>query len=329
MLSNSASIQPLLAQFRARYPMGSLISEFLTVHDGQYAVRALVQMGGMTLATGLATATDIETAEDRAKARALEALGIQMISPLLGNPALPSSPAAGGAELLGSSLSDASALKPSSVSAMANSPASLPIDSPINPSMNPINPPMNSPINAPINATGERSPRPPSPSWDERPTDAAMPSPPAPAKSPSPAPKAAIADLYAHVALDAYDSDTPDLPDLTESSSGAEELGIEPEGDRPVSAAPAKSKPRKSEAPPPSSLSSPPSDSAPASGDATAERSVDLSEVLAQIDVQMMRLGWTKRQGRDHLKQTYGKSTRSELDVDELFDFLHHLEQQP
>ncbi len=313
LLSNSAFIQPLLAQFRARYPMGSLISEFLTVHDGQYAVRALVQMGGMTLATGLATATDLETAEDRAKARALEALGIQMISPLLGGSAMPSSPAAGGAELLGSSLTDASALKPPSGSAVANSPASSPI---------------NSPVASPSNALGERSPKSIPPSWDDLPVDGGVPPAPAPAKSPSPAPKAAIADLYAHVALDAYDSD---MPEPAESLGGAEPLEPEPEGDRPVSPLPAKSKSRKSEAKSPSPVSSPPSSSAsaPASSDATAELSVDLSEVLAQIDVQMMRLGWTKRQGSDHLKQTYGKSTRSELDVDELFDFLHHLEQQP
>jgi hypothetical protein len=55
----------------------------------------------------------------------------------------------------------------------------------------------------------------------------------------------------------------------------------------------------------------------------------DLSEVIAQIDVEMKRVGWTKRQGREYLKSTYGKATRPELDTDELFDFLHYLQAQP
>jgi hypothetical protein len=57
--------------------------------------------------------------------------------------------------------------------------------------------------------------------------------------------------------------------------------------------------------------------------------SFDLSEVIAQIDVEMKRTGWTKRQGRDYLKQTYGKATRPELDTDELYDFLNYLRGQP
>jgi hypothetical protein len=70
--------------------MGSVISELMTVHAGRYVVLASVQMGGTVLATGMAAAEDVEIAEDRAKVRALEALGIQSTISLFSNP-LPSS----------------------------------------------------------------------------------------------------------------------------------------------------------------------------------------------------------------------------------------------
>jgi hypothetical protein len=67
----------LLAQFRSRYPTASLLAELLTIHEGTYVVRALVQMGGSTLVSGMAAAPDLEQAEDRAKVRALETLALQ------------------------------------------------------------------------------------------------------------------------------------------------------------------------------------------------------------------------------------------------------------
>lgn len=56
--------------------MGSLISELLNIHEGKYIVRASIQVGGSTLATGLSAAASIEQAEDQARVRALVVLGI-------------------------------------------------------------------------------------------------------------------------------------------------------------------------------------------------------------------------------------------------------------
>jgi hypothetical protein len=56
---------------------------------------------------------------------------------------------------------------------------------------------------------------------------------------------------------------------------------------------------------------------------------VNLSDVIAQTDVQIERLGWTKEQGREHLKKTYGKLGRSLLSEEELLDFLNYLKSQP
>lgn len=71
----------MFTQFRTHYPTGSLISELLLVERGTYIVRALVQVGGVTLASGMAGASSIEQAEDQARQRAIAVLGMQMASP--------------------------------------------------------------------------------------------------------------------------------------------------------------------------------------------------------------------------------------------------------
>ncbi len=48
----------------------------MQIDRGEYIVRALVQVGGMTIATGLAAADTVEQAEDRARNRALAILEI-------------------------------------------------------------------------------------------------------------------------------------------------------------------------------------------------------------------------------------------------------------
>ncbi len=68
----------MFAQFQARYPTGSLISELMTIYHGKYVVRVLVLLEGVTRATGMAVADTIEAAEDRARIRALEVMGIRL-----------------------------------------------------------------------------------------------------------------------------------------------------------------------------------------------------------------------------------------------------------
>lgn len=71
----------LFAQLRKHYPAGALLSELVQIHDGQFVVRALVQVGTATLATAMAAADQVEEAEDRARVRAMAVLGI---SPAIG-----------------------------------------------------------------------------------------------------------------------------------------------------------------------------------------------------------------------------------------------------
>jgi hypothetical protein len=53
-----------------------------------------------------------------------------------------------------------------------------------------------------------------------------------------------------------------------------------------------------------------------------------VSDTIAQITIQMKRLGWTKEQGRDYLISTYGKKSRHLLSDEELREFLEYLKQQ-
>ncbi|HAO13250.1 MAG TPA: hypothetical protein DCQ51_19300 [Planktothrix sp. UBA8407] len=83
----------MLAQLRSRYPAGSLISELLTIYQGKYVVRAIVQVDGVILTTGLAAADTVELAEDQAKKRAIQALGTDTTLPKLSTPSEPLKPA--------------------------------------------------------------------------------------------------------------------------------------------------------------------------------------------------------------------------------------------
>ncbi len=56
---------------------------------------------------------------------------------------------------------------------------------------------------------------------------------------------------------------------------------------------------------------------------------VNLSDVIAQTDVEIERLGWTPEQGKDYLLKTYSKRGRSLLSEEELRGFLTYLKSQP
>ena len=56
---------------------------------------------------------------------------------------------------------------------------------------------------------------------------------------------------------------------------------------------------------------------------------IDLSDIIAQTDVELQRLGWGTHQGREFLERTYGKRSRHDLSDEELLEFLLYLETQP
>lgn len=66
----------MYSQLQTRYPNASLVSELLQIQDGNFVVRAVVQVAGVTLTSGMAASPKIEQAEDQARLRALAVLGI-------------------------------------------------------------------------------------------------------------------------------------------------------------------------------------------------------------------------------------------------------------
>lgn len=55
----------------------------------------------------------------------------------------------------------------------------------------------------------------------------------------------------------------------------------------------------------------------------------DLSDEIAQSDVELRRIGWGPKEGRDFLESRFQKKSRHQLTPAELREFLHHLKQQP
>jgi hypothetical protein len=276
----------LIVQLRSRYPTSSLISELLTVHEGNYVVRALVQLGGTTLASGMSAAADIEAAEDRAKARALEALGIipsptaLLDSPL---PVTASKLQPGSPDLTASMVR----LSRVGVDAIASSPS------------------------------GAIAPSAPSASLS---TTTAFPSSAAIGLEPD-------ADFSTEFNIDntEFYLSNPDGDEFSSddplSDSEAQEESLQTSRSAPLPS-PKSSRPKKngkaSTEPKPVESFTP-----------SLEEPLDNSDVIAQTDVELRRLGWGRDQGRKHLEQTYGKRSRQQLTDEELLDFLHYLESQP
>ncbi len=200
----------MYSQFRTQYPTGSLTAELVHMQQGHYVVRAIVQVGEVTLATGLSAAETVEQAEDQARSRALVVLGIE----------------SGYAHLLDSSNQPPAQLNP-----------------------------------APQETGLELSIPEASPAWQE-PEDMAS------------------------------------------------EL-LEPEPVVAPKARNGRSRSTKKARKPP------------------AADPVDLSDIIAQTDVELKRLGWTNTQGRKYLEQTYNKRSRQQLTDEELLEFLQTLQDLP
>lgn len=283
-MTDSANVHLLFAQLQTRYPTSSLVSELVQVHGDRFVVRALVQLGGVTLATGMAAAATIEQAEDEARLRALHVLGIAAIA---------SSPV------------------PYPVSGFTQ-PSALSSSPSLNGGFPPIEL-MQSPLQdkpPPINASPEKFPpenSPPAvvPSLPLEPQAISKPT-SKPASKPKSVPsKPKDQDLQPVQEFPAFS--VPGDPALVETlpEKPAASYSGEPE------------------------LEVPDLDALEESNDDAAVEPVNLSELIAFTDVEMERIGWSKKRGQSHLKRTYNKQTRSELNEDQLMEFLHYLRALP
>ena len=69
----------MLAKFRERYPLGSLVGELVKIDRSTYIVRVSLQIDNTVLATAMAGADTVEAAEDAARNRAIAALMLDSI----------------------------------------------------------------------------------------------------------------------------------------------------------------------------------------------------------------------------------------------------------
>lgn len=285
--------------------MGAIVAELLTVHQDSYAVRALVQLGGTPFASGMATALDIEAAEDQAKVRALQAFGIGQTSGQRRSEEPPAPFMYLPQEL------------PAPVSAITTSYEAMPATAPLaQPSLVP--------------SISEIS------SASETPSVSSTPLPDLSLASelPQPFSLSQPAELTAPVVkvgreigmgLDMED-DLPLLSAPSQSNLSPEAFEAEAfEAEAPKAAAlPSTPAPLKSDKP--AKRKAEPLPEVPAESSAEGG---DRSNEIARIGVEMKRLGWTTEQGRTYLRRTYGKRSRQELNDSELMSFLSYLEAQP
>lgn len=268
-MTDTANVHLLFTQLQTRYPTSSLVSELVQVHGDRFIVRALVQLGGVILATGMAAAATIEQAEDQARLRVLHVLGIGAIG---GSPV---------------SFPVSRFTQPSGLSTPPLQNGGIPPIEPMQP------PPQDTGLGLPLPSTAI----PPSP-LETPPVSNPVPRPqPGPAKPGS-----------------------PDLQPLQERSpvSASVSAPVDPDPietplDNPVFAQP----------------DAPSLDEVQEIEDSLTSEPVDLSELIALTDVEMERIGWGKKRGQSHLKRTYGKQTRAELNEDQLLEFLHYLRALP
>ena len=288
----------MLAQFQSLYPKGSLISELVQIFQGKYIVRASVQIEGVTRATGMAAAETVEAAEDQARTRALIVLGITNAPPesvvLTSNPV---------------------------------SPAQL------NPSLN-----TKGGLSEPAAYSSAKNENFVSSQWPAV-SDKEISIPPSKERNIKPEVVISSNEQYGYSNAaplnDTYSQDLGQNFPMTakqelEFDPPVENLEINFDNQPENQTFPAISA---NNVTPFTPRSYSPQENA-ATPSVTGKRKkkaepVDLSDVIAKTDVHIERLGWSKEQGKDHLKKTYNKLGRTLLTEDELLDFLNYLESQP
>ncbi|MBM0743730.1 hypothetical protein JOY44_19265 [Phormidium sp. CLA17] len=323
-------------QLQKQYPMSALVTELVQIHQERFIVKAIVQLNGVAIATSMADSTTLEMAEDQARLRVLDFLGI-FTTPTSANLAPLVAP-----DLTTPISSDRSPETP--LPEILPTSIRHPIDN-----------------GFPIKALPNLDPEAIEVSTSELIEMAAPP--PLPAV---PMPEISVdlsmpfsTSLFSEPAMPTEEDHTDEtvndhpieeyLPSVEDYGAGYEdsepeyELSEDPLPEDPLietetvatiaPAARVQEDQREEEHPVSANLSKPKKAIAEenpiASLPSDANEPDDLSTLIAHTDVEMDRIGWTKQEGRDYLKRTYKKSTRQRLDVDELMDFLNYLRALP
>jgi hypothetical protein len=255
-----------LKEFRDRFPDANILSDVLAIEKQQFVVRVTIQTRDAGTVTGLSAHASLEIAEDQARQRALQALGLGPQNRL---------------STLSPEVSNA-AIVPAAAAAAAEEPEHRG-----EPTPDP------EPLRAVDDEASETRPTASSAPAVRHPPPVTTATVPAPAPAPS-----------------------PRLP-----ASGSQD-----EPDQPFDTQPATTKPQTTGNLPPSTSGTEAIEPIPV---AALPAPINLSDVIAQTDIELRRLGWSVETGRDYLEQTYNKRSRHELSEEELIQFLCYLEGLP
>jgi len=294
-------------QFRVHYPKGSLVTELSAIDHGKYIVRCLVQVEGITLVTSLAAAETVELAEDKARSRAIEILGISSTTTT-------QSMSAG----LSENLPVPTLVAPVQEIPKVSSEVSVTLTPKLSVSTGVSDA---SEVNTAIPKESSAVTPPSAFSEEPKTSDSVV----------------FCADESKSEVTSNFTATTPVVADSVVESPGRE---------RTETAVPEASLVETSqEVTSPLSMpenvsttklddsqfqsSSPSQVETDTSSISASDTPVDFSEIIARTNVELKRLGWTNPQGRDYLVQTYGKRSRLELTNEELLDFLQYLEKLP
>lgn len=281
----------MLTQLQIHYPKGSLVTELVAIDHGQYIVRCLVQNEGTILVTGMAAAHSVEVAEDQARNRALQALGLSLNTTVT-QPAQTSI------------ISDQGSMSSTSMPTVSTPVAETPVLPVTKPSRSVTK---TQPIQPEIPTTSE-----PSKLFSVE------------ANTPEVTQTTNASQVVEELTVaEPLVSNELSFEPLSFESVEVETVP-EIESDwmtQKVSSAPPET--------PVSSYAQIEVEPETTSGVSSTAAPIDFSDVIARTNVELKRLGWTNQQGRDYLVQTYGKRSRQLLTDDELLDFLKHLESEP
>ncbi|MGL5872490.1 MAG: hypothetical protein ACRC2R_08990 [Xenococcaceae cyanobacterium] len=288
----------MIDRFRTLYPQGSLIGELVKIDCGKYIVRALVQVDGVTLATGLAAADRLEVAEDRARQRALELLDLDSSATnftrsLESETARQQTiPAPSETSFVTSVSSQASQEE----MARFEKPTSVVDEEFIS---------HNYSSSTSDNDVEEESSEEKTSSWfdeDDR------------------EPENAIAHIEEETSITQKNGFTSTPPTeiqttLFDESFNSNLSELDEENERLLAQKNFENKAIE--------------DSKTITSDNFDSEPFDAINIIAETDIELKRLGWTSQEGRDFLVQNYGKRSRTFLTDKELTDFLKYLRSQP
>jgi hypothetical protein len=313
----------MLEAFHNSYPTGSLISELVQIYHGKYIVKVSVQVNNTTYATGMSSAETIEEAEDNARQRALSVLNLTSVSVQANIGATPSKSII---EVSTQPKVNEIVLEHSQVDTQATE--STPVET-FSQTKNV--------AEAETAIKTELAVEQPSYSKNvgEMPEDSLA---KITAKIETTIteafPEAPVEEFTFESQIEAAKTPLFEQPEeftqLEEASSfddGLFSTTLEDEFPAVTSSNVMPFTPR----------SYTPIEPVPQTTTTTASTSkrkkktetIDQSDDIAKIGVEMQRLGWTTDQGREHLINTYNKRSRHLLSTEEIQDFLRYLESQP